>query len=745
MPEYGRYASNTDWEPLRFFSDCLFNSLNFDLCLGYFSSSAIRVLSCGFASFLHRGGVMRMTVNDVLIPEDVEAIKKAYNNTLDDSVIDITNLPQVKDSLSDYSKHFFNCLSWLIANNKINIVITRPKSNRGITHTKIGLFYDNEGNIVAFEGSCNFTLTALLHNIESIAVFCSWNEGMDARIKSYQRDFEKIYNKEDSNVEYITSVDQITMAIQEAFPPKDIEDLLKGEAELLKSSLINNGLCKSSDKYKIISDAQTILNEEIVVYNRLKNRPKFPFEEPREYQKNAYKSWVQNKQKGIFAMATGTGKTITALNCLLNIFKTYDYYKAIILVPTISLVSQWKEECENFNFKNIIIVYSKSSWEEELASISLLEKIETKEERVSYIIISTYASYIRPKVFAEINKLSSNALLIADEAHNMGSPKLLEKLKLVNQKRRIGLSATPDRQYDEEGNKEINAFFGVKEQYTFEYSMSEAIAKKVLCEYFYYPHLVELEEDEMEEYIKLSAQIAQFYNSNDNSFTNSPILTALLLKRKRIIHKARNKIQVFYEIVKKRHYEKGNLKYTLVYVPEGSSVSEYCESSELLDYIGEEDQDTISLIDDYSQVLKSISEDLSVVQYTAKTVNKKSIIKNFGTGILDVITSMRCLDEGVDVPRAELAIFCASTGNPRQFIQRRGRILRQHPDKKYAYIHDLVVIPKVSSLSPSYNMERNLLKNEIKRVKNFAQLAVNTSDAILTLDDILTYYNLSLI
>ena len=202
IPLAGRYATNTEWEPLRFFSDCLFNSSRFDLSLGYFSSSAIRLLSCGFASFLYRGGIVRMTINNVLLPQDIKALEAATLGDFNDEVLDLTNLIQLKDSLSDETKHFFECLSWLIAHNRINIVITKPKAGYGISHTKTGLFYDTNDNIIAFDGSCNFTQTALLDNIESVAVFCSWEANMQARIESYKEDFLSVYNKKNNKLNY---------------------------------------------------------------------------------------------------------------------------------------------------------------------------------------------------------------------------------------------------------------------------------------------------------------------------------------------------------------------------------------------------------------------------------------------------------------------------------------------------------------------------------------------------------------
>ena len=132
-----------------------------------------------------------------------------------------------------------------------------------------------------------------------------------------------------------------------------------------------------------------------------------------------------------------------------------------------------------------------------------------------------------------------------------------------------------------------------------------------------------------------------------------------------------------------------------------------------------------------------------VKQYTASTSNRDNVIKGFQNGEIDVLTSMKCLDEGVDVPRSELAIFCASTGNPRQFIQRRGRVLRTHKDKAFAVIHDLVVVPETND-ETTFEMEKSMIKKELERVVDFSTLALNKPDTYNELKSILNYYNLNL-
>ena len=756
-----QYESATEWEPIDFFSECLCNSKRFDLKLGFFSSSAIRVLSDGFALFLHNGGTMRLIINNILSPSDKNAIISGSTENLV-TVFDLSDIANLRNTLSKNDKHFFDCLAWLISEKRIEIKIITPKDTEGIAHTKEGVFADEE-NAVGFNGSCNFSKTALLENKESIDVNCDWDGEISyAKLNNTISKFENTFFGNDNSVHYVDP-SQIVTSIMSKFGGKNLDELLEIEKELLEEKAVTP--IRQTIK-KALNKANKQVEKTYYKIKEEKSKPKFPYDEPREYQKEAFENWKSNNQKGLFAMATGTGKTITSLNCLLEIHKRLGYYKALILVPTITLVNQWESECRKFNFANITKVSSKSpGWKTGIGSILLQEKLQDTEQ-VSFIVIATYSSFTRPNIFSEINRLSPKTLLIADECHNMGSSTLLKLLPEVNCKRRIGLSATPERQFDEEGNKKLFTFFNSEKGYTYEYSMEDAINNGVLCRYYYFPHLVSLTSSEMDDYLELSVKISKYYNSSTDSFKNDPILTALLLARKRIIHKAFNKVNVFSNILDEHFQKKKNLKFTLVYVPEGNDPNDYYETDfysvkdenrtddEVQKIIKENtDQDILDiaqggdskhLIDVFTKVVRDVDNRTTVRQFTSGISERDTILEKFAIGEVDVLTSMKCLDEGVDVPRAELAIFCASTGNPRQFVQRRGRILRQHPEKQFAYIHDLVVIPEVNPNSNSYEMERNMLKKEIERVKNFSLLSENSSYTLDVLLDTINHYNLNL-
>lgn len=754
FPAHRHFKSRTEWEPIGFFSDCLCNATQFDLMLGFFSSSAINVLADGFASFLYNGGRMNLIVNDILTEQDKAAIA---NGKLDTPVpfFDISDIENLKNTLSERDAHFFECLAWLIRNNRLEIRIVATIDGIGISHTKTGFFSDGV-NKVGFDGSCNFSRSALIDNIESLTAFCDWDGNpASATIDKIKGEFELVFSGKDENVIFVP-IEKVKTRIFESFKDKELKDLLEDEYRFIQQDIANKSLPKSvikaldKAKNKVEIEIEKTKKQGEAIEPIDFGKPRFPYESgPRDYQKQAFENWKANNQKGLFAMATGTGKTITSLNCLLEIYKRNGYYKAIILVPTITLVNQWEKECEKFHFSNVIKVYSKNTeWRSRLENLQMAEEYrKAKEPSQNFIIISTYASFIRSNVFDILNGFErSKVLLIADEAHNMGSPTIMKRLGDIKYLRRIGLSATPERQFDDDTNRKLFRFFGAEKQYTYEYSMEEAIKNGVLCRYFYYPHLVRLTDDEFEKYVELSLKISKYFNFNTCSFDNKDdILMSMLLARKRIVHKAANKLDVFNQIITERYRKNGNLKYSLVYVPEGTK-PDYVANSDIFDKTEQvsDDSDADRLIDDYTEAITKLDKFVTVKKFVSGQKDRDKILDDFASGKLQVLTSMKCLDEGVDVPRSELAIFCASTGNPRQFIQRRGRILRKHPDKSMAEIHDLVVAPEVNPGSDSFRMERALLKGELMRVKNFSLLSENPSYSQLELKSVMEHYGLNM-
>jgi superfamily II DNA or RNA helicase len=434
----------------------------------------------------------------------------------------------------------------------------------------------------------------------------------------------------------------------------------------------------------------------------------------RPYQIEAIDSWQANGCRGLLEMATGTGKTITALSCARVLLNDRGQLVILVLVPTLDLSIQWAAEVRQWFSKNVILANSKiKNWYKEC-----FELLNT--DLPTFAIITTYATFLTAKFQHLTASLPDETLLIADEVHNFGT---LKHISLYPQhiRFRLGLSATPDRYFDEEGSAALSTYFNVAEKPTYQFGMKEAIASGFLCEYYYYPKLVSLTTSELNEYKEISHKLMRFFDTAAGKLIDSPAVTALLLKRKRIIHQAAGKLPVFKEIMTALVEEFNPLKYLLVYVPEGNDM--------------QVDEDDIKLIDQYSAIIARDFK-LSQHQYIGGTANREQILDQFAKGKIAVLTAMKCLDEGVDVRRAEIAVFCSSTGNPRQFVQRRGRILRTHPDKKYATIYDLVVAPEITDqyFEDTLQMEKSILQGEFRRVHEFAGLALNKYQALASID-----------
>jgi hypothetical protein len=195
------YKTGGEDEPLQFYIDALCNSKSFDLLLGYFSSSALNLLSLGFANFIHSGGKMRAVINNVLTDDDKKAIEKGQNKDEFSTIYNFDDVRKLKASLDNYGKHFFECFAWLIANDRIEIKIIKPKDGKGISHYKSGVFRDGE-NAVSYKSSCNFTYYGFVENLEELECRLSWEDDSSERSVNKQiKYFEKIFSGKSENVE----------------------------------------------------------------------------------------------------------------------------------------------------------------------------------------------------------------------------------------------------------------------------------------------------------------------------------------------------------------------------------------------------------------------------------------------------------------------------------------------------------------------------------------------------------------
>lgn len=428
----------------------------------------------------------------------------------------------------------------------------------------------------------------------------------------------------------------------------------------------------------------------------------------RDYQEIAINEWFNNNGRGTLKMATGSGKTITALSIASKLVQKINLKAIIIICPYRHLVTQWSHECERFGFKPILCFESRYRWIDELKS----KLYDVQSSDSTLCVITTNASFSKEAFQGCIPYFPPKTFLIADEVHNLGSSNLLSVLpKGIGL--RLGLSATPERWFDDIGSQGLFDYFGpiLKPELT----LKDAKNCGALVPYNYHPIFVELRDDEIDEYINLSNQIKKLgfvltLKDIDNPSNNA--LSILLSKRARLIGTAKNKLVELKKLMIKRL----DTTHTLFYCGDGTVEEE--ESSEVIRH--------------FEAVCRLLGSELNyrVHSYTAETTleEREELRQRLDSGDLQGLVAIRCLDEGVDIPSIKTAVILASSSNPRQFIQRRGRVLRPQPNKKNAEIFDMIVVPPKES-GMDIEIERILLKNEFKRYLEFADLAENHGEA----------------
>jgi superfamily II DNA or RNA helicase len=405
-------------------------------------------------------------------------------------------------------------------------------------------------------------------------------------------------------------------------------------------------------------------------------------------------------------MATGTGKTITALGAAVRLLEREGRLALVIAVPYQHLVSQWQNEAGAFGFRSILAYQSKKRWLDPLS-----REIITFNGgyRPVVCIITTHSTFISEDFQASLSRILSPALLIADEAHHLGAQRSRQSYP-HHFDFRLALSATPDRWFDDAGTMALRTYFG---KTVFEFPLAQAIGVN-LTPYYYYPHLVELTEDELDQYQQLSLKIARLFGGNDPEIQDA--YERLLIKRARLLNEAVNKLSVLSKLLEQ---QSNKVSHALFYCAPGQ-------------------------IDAVMRLL-GWEKGLLVHRFTAQEPNaeRQQLLRRFASGQLHGLVAMKCLDEGVDVPSTRTAYFLASSGNPREFIQRRGRILRRFEGKECAIIHDLIAMPPVKGRSSqTYKAERTIMRRELARFHEFASMARNKHEAVNVIWELASHYQL---
>lgn len=700
------YRSLIDNVVQTFYIPLLREAVFYRRAVGFFSSSALVEISKGIAEMASEGGKIQIVASPYLSDEDIEAIKKGYDDR--NRVIEKALLAQITEEPSDYySMERLNLLASLIADSvmDIRIAFTEDKGGIGMYHEKMGIIGDAVGDKIAFSGSNNESKTAMSINYETMDVFRSWgDENESGRVRLKENAFYSIWHDMEPNIKVLE------------FP--NIKDTF---IQKYRRKSPNFDIDKTQFARRMLT--YTTMMQDI----QMEGKPigaRIPADiELREYQKEAISVWVGDNYRGIFDMATGTGKTLTGLGAISKISEDLNDVLAVIVVcPYQHLVEQWVEDIVRFNIKPII-GYSSSpqkDWKKRLARAVRDQKL--RREKSFFCFVCTNATFANATVQAEISKIQSPVLLVVDEAHNFGA-RTYAKLLDDRFTYRLALSATLDRHRDDEGTALLYDFFGKK---CIEYSLEKAIEQEKLTQYKYYPVLIHLTEAELQQYEQKSYEMAKcLIKGKSGKYKLNRRGEILAMERARIVAGASQKLAA--------------LREKIVPYSEDNNILVYCGATNVID---EKSDFTTTVVDDIRQieaVTRILGNELQmeVAKFTSEeNMETRTMIKEqFQKGDrLQAIVAIKCLDEGVNIPGIRTAFILASTTNPKEYIQRRGRVLRKALNKPYAEIYDFVTLPReldsVSGLTKEQaQRDLSLVKNELARIKEFGRLAMNSMEA----------------
>lgn len=658
-----------------FYNQALKRSRYYYRIAGYFSSSSIAVACNGFSYFVENGEKIFMIIGNSISASDIDAIRNGKTSKEDllrkkwsDCLVELKENP--------WANGRFKALAWLLAHDKLELKIGMNTTSDGeiipseksYFHEKIIIFEDYEGNRLHTEGSINETARGWKENRESFSVHRSWIEGQSGHIDSAKVEFDNLWDNNDK----FSRVFNIPEALK-----KDIISFADPEPPPLE-----NFIC--------VAPKENLTNEIKL----------------RKYQQEAIEAWKNSGKCGILEMATGTGKTITGLYAVRSDFDNGNLL--VIVVPQKELVIQWIHQCNRiFGDIHILECHSESTWKDEIRRF-----INLSRSRPSVIIV--LKDTFRGALFQEnIKRRAKNIILLIDEVHEMGSEKTKEIFKELGEiPFRLGLSATPNR-WDEAGNLAIQDFF-MHERPVYTFDLNDAIKpkegyEKSLCDYNY--HLLEcsLNEDELDEYRKYTDEISkEMAKMKDNesfvSFCNSnEKLKILINNRANITKGCKARLDVVFEIVEEN-------------IDKLNKCIIYCNNIKEIKEV----------------TLKLVHMGYDAVEYHSQLPmdQRENNLNSFRFGVSRFIVAVKCLDQGIDIPMCDSAIITSSSQNPREYIQRRGRILRLYGEDKIAEIFDIVVLPySRNDLERGFEFidptAAQVIRKQLNRVKLFTESAKN--------------------
>jgi superfamily II DNA or RNA helicase len=526
------------------------------------------------------------------------------------------------------------------------------RKSGGIYHEKIGIFSDNYDHHVSFSGSVNETWMGWSKsgNYESFEVFCSWKSGDGTRTIDHLQFFEDMWNGRSQSIDVID------------FPSVETSKLSRLGSDDLGEFFAE--YCDTVNLTVATSNGKTLMTHQV----------------------SALESWERSSRKGILEHATGSGKTITAIEAIRRHLCTGQ--PAIVFVPSKLLLFQWLKEIKSeIPTANILVAGGGATEWKKHFRLHAHTSANTNRNCVVIATMQTASS----ETFLQRVSGGKHLLVVLDEIHQVGSTKNSNILD-IEFGSCLGLSATPTRYGDEVGTRKILDTYGPVLQP--KVTLSDAIESGRLVPYEYYPTPVTLNERETKSWKKLTKQISVEYAKISDPKTpscNSDLLKKLQIQRSAISKNAECKLDAVRSVFS-QHYR--NDQRWLV----------YCENSTQLGNVRD--------------VLRSMG--LDPLEYHSQMAGDRVQTLSWFETINSILLSIRCLDEGVDIPSVSHALILSSSQNPRQFIQRRGRVLRSASNKKMAYIFDIVVLPPY----PDDDLT-TLVATELRRAYEFANSCIN--------------------
>lgn len=641
-----------------FYLPVLSRSKKYDRAVGYFSSDSLLLMIKGIRNLVKNDGHIRLIISPTLTESDYNSLTK--NQKLNPEIVESIFESFLKDEKTLIGAQI---LIALIEKEYLKIKVAIPNNRLGIFHEKIGIFTDESENVIAISGSNNETKNALKLNHESFNAFCNWKDSQNDYVIDHQMDFENYWLDKDYDLKVLDLEKAVSSNFFKKFETESsIEDLYK-----------------------------KLLMEEGFEY-------KLPFN-LYPHQVNGASKWLE-KRTGILKYATGSGKTKTAIYIIDQLQKEKKVLISIIVVPDKTLVNQWYDEVVKYKWSAVKCFSDNPTWPKQFKDTRMMLRVS---DNLNSCIIVTNDTFNSDKFKRELNSLNGEYLLIVDECHTWGTYRTLSNLPITNLK--LGLSATPELFFSEEKTKLLLDYFG---GIIDEYSLEQAISDKRLVPYKYVPIQVGLSPKEMEDYKVITLKIVKLIGRDIDQYNDryDSAVESLLFQRARIIYGARSKLEYLEENIDE--------------IKDGGNLLIYCgPTSYKTDANDEINSVSTTQLEEVNKILAR--KNLKFAQYTSKENERERIaaLESFKKQSYSTLVAIKCLDEGVDIPQIQKAVILASSTNPREFIQRRGRILRISPNKDFAVIYDFIVFEE--------ELEA-LMKKELDRVYEFARIAMNKEE-----------------